>query len=92
MSKSQVVVYNVTLEDKLVQTTSYNLPEPVKNLGADCGVICAALRSKYVIVDCDQGQVQDLFPFDQEAFASFICRVAKASFFSFPHPSCLEFV
>lgn len=82
MSKSQIVVYNVTIEDKLVQTASFNLPEPAKSLGADCSVICAALRSKYVIVDCDMSLVQDLFPFDKEGFASFICRVAKASVLS----------
>ncbi|XP_034243766.1 transforming growth factor-beta receptor-associated protein 1-like [Thrips palmi] len=80
VSKSQVAVYNVTIEDKLVQTTSYSLPEPAKSLGADCSVICAALRSKYVIVDCDLGLVQDLFPFDKDGFASFICRVAKEEF------------
>lgn len=80
VSKSQAVVYNVTMEDKLVQTISYNLPESVRSLGADCGVICAALRSKYVIVDCGDGQVQDLFPYDKEGFAPFICRVAKEEF------------
>ena len=46
-------------------------------LSADGGIICAALRTRYIIFNSDQGQVQELFPFDKDGFTPFICRVSK---------------
>ncbi|KAJ1521054.1 hypothetical protein ONE63_002762 [Megalurothrips usitatus] len=80
VSKGQVTIYNVTTEDKLIQAATLNLQEPARALSADCGVICAALRSKYIILNYEQGLVQELFPFDKDGFAPFICRVAKEEF------------
>lgn len=80
VSKGQVAIYNVTPDDKINHTNSFNLQEPVKCLSADCGIICAALRDKDIILDCDQGHVQDLFPFDKDGFTPYLCRVAKAEF------------
>lgn len=79
VNKSQVAVYNVTRDDKLNHTGTFNVLEPVKSLSADCGVICAALRTRYIIFNCEQGHVQELFPFDKDGFIPFICRVAKVS-------------
>lgn len=72
-----MTVYNVTPEDKLNHLSTLSVEEPVRSLSADGGIICAALRTKYIILDCDHGQEQDLFPFDKEGFTPFICRVAK---------------
>ncbi|KAK3925412.1 Transforming growth factor-beta receptor-associated protein 1 [Frankliniella fusca] len=80
VSKGQVCIYNVTPDDKINLSNTYTLQEPIKCLSADCGIICAALQDKYIILDCDHGQVQDLFPFDKDAFTPYLCKVAKEEF------------
>lgn len=80
VSKGQLAIHNVTPDDKITHTNTFNIQEPVKCLCADCGIICAALRDKYIILDCDQGQVQDLFPFDKDTFTPYLCKVAKEEF------------
>jgi len=73
-------VYNVTMDEKLVSVcTISGLPEPPKMLVADCGAVCAALETQYVMLNVRTNSLQDLFPYGTDEFNPLVCRVAKVT-------------
>ena len=42
--------------------------------------VCVALSTKYIVVDIENGYIQDLFPYDSSITSPLVKRITKVSF------------
>lgn len=74
--KKQIIVVTLS-EEKLVVDKIREMPDLISDLVMDGLFVCVALQSHYVICNIENGQIQDLFPFEG---VPALCRVAKEEF------------
>lgn len=77
--RKQLQICHVT-DDKLIHLKDISTPEPPLVMAMDGNFVCAALPSKYVIINTEQGYVQELFPYENELNHPLVKRITKEEF------------
>lgn len=72
-------VYNIT-ESKAIHIQDVPLPETPCTMAMDGKFVCVALLTKYAIVDCATGSVQDVLPYDVLVTLPLVIRINKDEF------------
>ncbi|CAI9729846.1 growth factor-beta receptor-associated 1-like [Octopus vulgaris] len=79
LKKKQVQVYTVT-EDRIMHVKDVSLNDQVTTLGLDGCHICAAMTNQYCMINYKTGDIQDLFPYNNEHTKAIVKRIGKGDF------------
>ncbi|XP_054708029.1 transforming growth factor-beta receptor-associated protein 1-like [Uloborus diversus] len=77
--RKQLIICHVT-DDKIIPIRDINVPEPPLMMAMDGQFVCIALSTKYVVLDTENGNAQELFPYDSTTTSPLVKRITREEF------------
>ncbi|KAG8197505.1 hypothetical protein JTE90_007243 [Oedothorax gibbosus] len=77
--RKQLLICHVT-DDKIIHLRDVGIPEPPLAMAMDGAFVCLAFASKYVILDTETANAQELFPYDSNTTVPLVKRITKEEF------------